>query len=212
MSDRLARELDPDVAERVINAVLGHGTTRDLDKEAVTRAKLVLLAGLVADAQLDDAGLDEFLAAARKLADQLAVVRYTRCSGLVVSAGSWLPKVRLPDRKDLAELVVSYVLASWHCGGMQSVYEAAGGRDGLLRLAGAWHSRVMADEKVSHAFSGGFHPQHTERLAAYWAEAGHLLGHLRRRDLGRPDPQRQRPARGDGPPGDRACSARTAVL
>jgi len=54
---------------------------------------------------------------------------------------------------------------------MQSVYEAAGGRTGLLRLAEAWHSRVMADEIVSHAFSHGFHPQHTERLAAYWAEA-----------------------------------------
>ena len=54
---------------------------------------------------------------------------------------------------------------------MQSVYEAAGGRDGLLRLAEAWHARVMADEEVSHAFSHGFHPQHSERLAAYWAEA-----------------------------------------
>jgi len=54
---------------------------------------------------------------------------------------------------------------------MQSVYEAAGGQAGLLRLAEAWHSRVMADEIVSHAFSHGFHPQHTERLAAYWAEA-----------------------------------------
>lgn len=41
----------------------------------------------------------------------------------------------------------------------------------MLRLAEAWHSRVMADEVVSHAFSHGFHPQHTERLAAYWAEA-----------------------------------------
>jgi hemoglobin len=29
----------------------------------------------------------------------------------------------------------------------------------------------MADEVVSHAFSHGFHPQHTERLAAYWGEA-----------------------------------------
>ena len=29
----------------------------------------------------------------------------------------------------------------------------------------------MADEVVSHAFSHGFHPQHGERLAAYWAEA-----------------------------------------
>ena len=51
------------------------------------------------------------------------------------------------------------------------MYEAAGGRAGLLRLAEAWHSRVMADEVVSHAFSHGFHPQHNERLAAYWAEA-----------------------------------------
>jgi hemoglobin len=54
---------------------------------------------------------------------------------------------------------------------MQTVYEAAGGADGLLRLAQAWHARVMADEVVSHAFSHGFHPEHTERLAAYWAEA-----------------------------------------
>jgi hemoglobin len=53
----------------------------------------------------------------------------------------------------------------------RSLYDAAGGMDGLRRLAGAWHARVMADEVVSHAFSHGFHPQHTERLAAYWAEA-----------------------------------------
>jgi hemoglobin len=54
---------------------------------------------------------------------------------------------------------------------MQSVYEAAGSMEGLVRLAGAWHRRVMADEIVSHAFSHGFHPLHQERLAAYWAEA-----------------------------------------
>ena len=54
---------------------------------------------------------------------------------------------------------------------MQTIYEAAGGHDGLLRLASAWHTRVLEDEVVSHAFSHGFHPQHTERLAAYWAEA-----------------------------------------
>ena len=54
---------------------------------------------------------------------------------------------------------------------MRSVYEVAGGSEGLLRLAEAWHHRVMADEIVSHAFSHGFHPQHSERLAAYWAEA-----------------------------------------
>jgi hemoglobin len=54
---------------------------------------------------------------------------------------------------------------------MKTLYEAVGGRDGLLRLASAWHARVLADEVVSHAFSHGYHPQHTERLAAYWAEA-----------------------------------------
>ena len=53
----------------------------------------------------------------------------------------------------------------------QTVCEAAGGYDGLLALAGAWHRRVLEDAVVSHAFSHGYHPQHTERLAAYWAEA-----------------------------------------
>jgi hemoglobin len=53
---------------------------------------------------------------------------------------------------------------------MRTVYEAAGGEAGLLRLAEAWHQRVMADEVVAHAFSHGFHPQHSERLAAYWGE------------------------------------------
>jgi hemoglobin len=53
----------------------------------------------------------------------------------------------------------------------RTVYEAAGGDEGLRRLAAAWHKRVLADEEVSHAFSHGYHPEHTERLAAYWAEA-----------------------------------------
>jgi len=53
----------------------------------------------------------------------------------------------------------------------QSVYDAAGGSDGLLALAHAWHQRCLADPVVSHAFSHpGQHPQHTVRLAAYWAE------------------------------------------
>lgn len=54
---------------------------------------------------------------------------------------------------------------------VRSVFEAAGGNDGLRRLASAWHRRVMEDEVVGHAFSHGFHPQYVERLAAYWAEA-----------------------------------------
>ena len=53
----------------------------------------------------------------------------------------------------------------------QTIYEATGGRQAILDLAHAWHTRCLADPIVSHAFSHGFHPQHTERLAAYWAEA-----------------------------------------
>jgi hemoglobin len=54
---------------------------------------------------------------------------------------------------------------------VQTVYDAAGGADGLLRLAAAWHERVLGDDVVSHAFSHGFRADHTERLAAYWGEA-----------------------------------------
>ncbi len=54
---------------------------------------------------------------------------------------------------------------------MKTVFEATGGAEGLRRLAQAWHKRVLADEVVAHAFSHGFHPEHVERLAAYWAEA-----------------------------------------
>jgi hemoglobin len=54
---------------------------------------------------------------------------------------------------------------------MQSIYQTVGGDEGFLRLAHAWHARVLADEVVSHAFSHGYHPEHTERLASYWIEA-----------------------------------------
>ena len=53
----------------------------------------------------------------------------------------------------------------------QTIFEVAGGRQAFLALAHAWHARCLADPIVSHAFSHGFHPQHSERLAAYWAEA-----------------------------------------
>lgn len=52
-----------------------------------------------------------------------------------------------------------------------TLFEALGGGEAVLRLAHAWHAQVMADEVVAHAFSHGFHPQHSERLAAYWGEA-----------------------------------------
>ncbi|GGF34746.1 group II truncated hemoglobin [Subtercola lobariae] len=53
-----------------------------------------------------------------------------------------------------------------------SLFEAVGGAPAVLALARAWHERCLADPVVSHAFSHpGQHPEHIERLAAYWAEA-----------------------------------------
>lgn len=50
------------------------------------------------------------------------------------------------------------------------MYDAMGGGPAVLRLAHAWHERVLADPVVSHAFSHGFRDDHGERLAAYWTE------------------------------------------
>ena len=52
-----------------------------------------------------------------------------------------------------------------------TIFDVAGGKPAMLALAHAWHARCLADPIVSHPFSRTYHPQHTERLAAYWAEA-----------------------------------------
>jgi hemoglobin len=52
-----------------------------------------------------------------------------------------------------------------------SLYEAVGGDDAFLALARAHHARCLTDPELEHPFSGShLHPQHVERLAAYWAE------------------------------------------
>jgi hemoglobin len=52
----------------------------------------------------------------------------------------------------------------------QSIFEAAGGRPAFEALAHAWHQRCLADPVLNHPFSHPGHPEHTERLAAYWCE------------------------------------------
>ena len=53
-----------------------------------------------------------------------------------------------------------------------TIYEAAGGMEVFVRLAEATHQRCLADELLNHPFSHADNrPDHTERLAAYWAEA-----------------------------------------
>lgn len=52
-----------------------------------------------------------------------------------------------------------------------SLFEFAGGSTAFLALARAHHARCLADPELNHPFSHpGQHPQHVERLAAYWGE------------------------------------------
>lgn len=52
-----------------------------------------------------------------------------------------------------------------------SLFEFAGGEAAFLALARAHHARCLADPELNHPFSDpDQHPQHVERLAAYWAE------------------------------------------
>jgi hemoglobin len=52
-----------------------------------------------------------------------------------------------------------------------SLFEYAGGESAFLALARAHHERCLADPVLNHPFSHpDQHPQHVERLAAYWAE------------------------------------------
>jgi hypothetical protein len=71
-SARASDALDPRAAERVIRHALGDGSIRDLDDDTVIGAQIVILSALIADEQLDASGLDQFMAEARKLADQWA--------------------------------------------------------------------------------------------------------------------------------------------
>jgi hemoglobin len=52
-----------------------------------------------------------------------------------------------------------------------SLFDAAGGAPAFQALAAAHHARCLADPELNHPFSHpDQHPQHVERLAAYWAE------------------------------------------
>jgi hemoglobin len=52
-----------------------------------------------------------------------------------------------------------------------TLFEFAGGEAAFLALARAHHVLCLADPELNHPFShGDQHPQHIERLGAYWAE------------------------------------------
>jgi len=52
-----------------------------------------------------------------------------------------------------------------------TLFEFAGGEAAFLALARAHHERCLADPELNHPFSHpDQHPEHVERLGAYWAE------------------------------------------
>ena len=69
-TEHAGEEIDPEIAERLINKVLGRGSVGNVDSGTAFTARQYLLVALVVDAGYDDAGLDEFLGEARKIADQ----------------------------------------------------------------------------------------------------------------------------------------------
>ncbi len=52
-----------------------------------------------------------------------------------------------------------------------TLFEFAGGDAAFVALAAAHHARCLRDPELNHPFSHpDQHPEHVERLAAYWAE------------------------------------------
>jgi len=68
-SDDAAEALDARAAERLIRGVLTDENTADIDGKTRGAVSIIMLSALVSDEQLDDAGLDAFLAVAREKAN-----------------------------------------------------------------------------------------------------------------------------------------------
>ncbi len=85
----------------------------------------------------------------------------TRDAAAALSCAATYPRVRLSRTRRVCEPRPM----------RPSLYEFAGGEPAFLALATAHHARCLADPELNHPFShDDQHPQHVERLAAYWAE------------------------------------------
>lgn len=69
-SDKLAEDIDPTVAERLIQDSLGRGSVEGIDGKTRLGTRFLLLAALIVDEQLDERGIEAFLAQAREVANQ----------------------------------------------------------------------------------------------------------------------------------------------
>jgi hypothetical protein len=68
--DQSGHDLDALAAERLVLSALEEESVDDLDDKTVVQTQIVFLTALITDEQLDAPSLDEFLAEARKLADE----------------------------------------------------------------------------------------------------------------------------------------------
>jgi len=66
----LSEEIDPRSAERLIMTVFTDEPIDDIDEGNAASIEMLLMTALILDENLDDAGLDAFLADARALADE----------------------------------------------------------------------------------------------------------------------------------------------
>jgi hypothetical protein len=69
-SPQVADQVDPAIAERVIMAVFNDDSLDDVDGRKNLETQIFVMVAIIGAEHLDDAGLDAFLAQARKLADQ----------------------------------------------------------------------------------------------------------------------------------------------
>lgn len=65
----VAEKLDPVIAERLIFHSLGKGEIDDIDRTVFFGTQILVLAGLIADANLDEDELESFMSTAREIAE-----------------------------------------------------------------------------------------------------------------------------------------------
>ncbi|WP_433472811.1 hypothetical protein ACQPZP_28555 [Spirillospora sp. CA-142024] len=65
----IAENLDPAVAEQMIFHALGEGEVDDIDGDTMMLSQIIILGGLVADAEFSDSDLEKFMNRIRRLAE-----------------------------------------------------------------------------------------------------------------------------------------------
>lgn len=68
--DETGDDVDPYAAETLIRAALGNDSGAELDDDTVVSTQVTVLTALILDEHLDDAGLDQFMNDARRIADE----------------------------------------------------------------------------------------------------------------------------------------------